>query len=355
LPSFSAIVEWENAKLAGAERAIEMLRILISQAAELEDRVDRTPELIILHNRETIPRETIVSALSVADAAGSPFDVRIETVGGAGYYQLKNIGAQMAARDYVLLLDSDVLPEPGWLRELLQAAATGVEVVSGSTYVDPATFLGRAFASFWFFPLRSSGGGLWQSPSFYANNVLFQRDLFLRHRYPDLPLYRGQCAFLARKLKNEGIGIYTHANARVCHPPPQPDDLIRRALCEGHDRTVKAQLRGKAPDNGLEALQSALSYARSSVIGRADLLAMPEAERDAAMSLATAYARLRIAGARWTQRNPQRAAAFLGIPSGHHVPLRCRRTPRVEGLMKALTSEGAVGMNLVEDQALSVN
>lgn len=109
LPSFSAVVEWENARLAGEARATAMLRILLTQSAELETQLERPPELIILYDGAAVSRGDIGSALAAAGAASSPFDVRIEAVGDASYYKLKNIGAKMATREFVLFVDSDVL------------------------------------------------------------------------------------------------------------------------------------------------------------------------------------------------------------------------------------------------------
>lgn len=157
LPSFSAVVEWENAKLAGAARATDMLRILLAQSAELGAQLEQPPELIILYDGDAVSAGDIEAALAAAGAAARPIDVRIEAVTEASYYQQKNIGAALASREFVLFVDSDVLPELGWLRALLGSARAGADVVGGDTYVDPATFIGRAFASFWFFPPRSAG------------------------------------------------------------------------------------------------------------------------------------------------------------------------------------------------------
>ena len=323
LPSFSAVVEWENARLAGAARATDMLRILLAQSAELNAQIEQPPELIILYDRTAVSPDDVESVLAAA-AAADTIDVRLQAVEEAGYYEQKNIGAKLASREFVLFIDSDVLPEPGWLQALLEAARAGADVVGGDTYVDPATFIGRAFASFWFFSLRSPTGGVRRARSFFANNILFRRDLFLRHPFPDLPLYRGQCATLARRLRDKGVQILIHGDARVCHPPPQPSEFAHRALCEGHDRTVLAKLRGKTPDTGLVELHRQLDTMRKRVEERSQPLGLSPEEVSAAMAFALSYARLRAAGARWTGRSPEQAARFLGIPSGHHAPFQCR-------------------------------
>ena len=136
------------------------------------------------------------------------------------------------------------MPEPGWLAALIEPFRDPkIEVAGGNTYIDPANLYSKAFALFWFFPLRSSGGGLTPSDRFFANNVVFRRDLFLAYRFPDLPLLRGQCWALAEALQRDGHRIYIQNEARVSHPPPNGlQHYARRALCEGHDNAFRARL-----------------------------------------------------------------------------------------------------------------
>lgn len=324
-PSFSAVIEWENAKLAGAARATAMLRTLLDQAEELTGEIERSPELIILYDREAVAPEIVTAALEAAGIAGRSIELRIVPVAGIDYYQMKNRGAELTGRDFVLFVDSDVLPEPGWLRELLRAARVGADAVSGDAYVDPSTFLGRAFACFWFFGLRSPTGGLRQVRQFFANNVLFRRSLFLAHRYPDLPIYRGQCRFLAKALQASGTPIFVQGSARVCHPPPRPDDFLGRALRDGHDRAVRARLTGRGRPYDLTELRRQIAEAHRAVASRAPALGMPEDEAAAATLLAEAYARARLTGSRWVARHPERAGELLALSEAPDLSMKCRQ------------------------------
>ena len=64
---------------------------------------------------------------------GAAFEAVLRPAGGLRYYALKNLGAQLCEQPVVVFLDSDVVPEPGWLRRLLEPfARRDVEVVGGS-------------------------------------------------------------------------------------------------------------------------------------------------------------------------------------------------------------------------------
>src|SRR4051794_20127613 len=151
-PSFSIVVEGENARLSGAERAGRALCELVSQVRELSGDLARPPELIVLHEKQIVPRDVVERAVSKACGSEPPCKVLIHATEGSDYYGQKNEGAELASRPYVLLLDSDVIPEPGWLRSLIGSLRPGVDVVGGGTYVETQSFFGRAFGLFWFFP-----------------------------------------------------------------------------------------------------------------------------------------------------------------------------------------------------------
>jgi hypothetical protein len=296
-----------------------MLRELLSQTAQLRAGMRSRPELIILHE-PSVPRSVIDEALRRATAgAEGPFDVRIVGTSGSSYYDQKNIGARLASRDYVLFVDSDVVPEPGWLAALLSSLGPRVRIVGGSTYVDPKSFFGRAFALFWFFPPRLEAAGLKRSGFFYANNVLFERNLFLAYEFPDLPLYRGHCTALAEKLRRSRIPLFMRLDARVSHAPPSPREFIHRALSEGHDVAVRAHLQGESSGSGARELRRQFQNLRKRVNIRRDHLKLPAKETAVALSLASAYATLRFVGQQLAARSPERAGKFLGISSANAI------------------------------------
>jgi|tagenome__1003787_1003787.scaffolds.fasta_scaffold20984068_5 hypothetical protein len=321
LPNFSVVIEWENAKLAGAERATRMLRELVNQASALADHFAKPPELIVVYDGAAVPRETVEAAI-VAGGAEDAFEVRLHAAEGSDYYGQKNEGAQIATRDYVLFLDSDIVPEAGWLQALLGSPRPGVEVVAGSTYVETDTALGRAFSLFWFFPLRGPSNGLRETRAFFANNVIINRKLFLSHRFPDLPLYRGQCTVLCAKLLQSGVKLYLQTDARVAHPPPNRKHFIHRALCEGHDAITAPQVTDQPAGAGGSDLPQQLANLEARVRSRLPHVSFEKQEVATAMKLGQEYCRLRAAGQRWATRSPERARQALGIrPMPTSLPL----------------------------------
>jgi hypothetical protein len=237
--TFSVIVEWENAKLSDAARSRRMLHTLATQVRDLDRTRWTARDLVVLYDSVAISGSELESFIRSAMAPMPPFaSVKVIQANGMRYYELKNFGATKTEGDAIVLLDSDVIPESGWLGQLLEALRTkGVDVVGGNTYVSLDTLYSKAFALFWFFPMRSAASALRPSESFFANNVAFRKSVFEAHPFPKHSKFRGQCTDLARILTAEGFGIYLHEGARVDHPPPNGlRHFVSRALCAGYDQ-----------------------------------------------------------------------------------------------------------------------
>lgn len=246
-PTVTVVVEWENAKLSELGRARRMLAEFARQLGEVAPGMAEPPELTVLYDPAAIDPAVVRGCLDEAFAATAPGarpPVRLVPSEGCGYYRQKNAGAAASSREVVLFLDSDVVPEPGWLRALLGSFADpSVEVVCGNTYVEPEGLYAKAFAAFWFFPLRSGDDSVREAPYFFANNVAFRRDLFNAHGFPDLPLLRGQCVVLADALRRSGRRILVNGAARVSHPPPNGlAHFVKRAVVHGHDALTRERL-----------------------------------------------------------------------------------------------------------------
>jgi len=167
--------------------------------------------------------------------------------------------------ELVVFLDSDVVPEPGWLAGLLGTFRDpSYDVVGGSTFLDIDRFASRAFALFWFFPLRHDREGLRESRHFFANNVAFRREVIATNPFPKLPALRGSCSILAQELMAKGHRIWINESSRVAHPPPNGvTHSLKRAMCQGHDDLVLGNLR--EPHRSKSALVNALSRFRRRV------------------------------------------------------------------------------------------
>ena len=196
-----------------------------------------TPELIVLYDPDSIDRDDLQRFVTNAIHPDAELEVRFEAAEDCEYYQQKNRGATLATRSWLLFVDSDVVPEPEWLENLLTARSeSNAVIVGGETYVETKTAFERAFAVFWFFPQRQEGTGLYQSERFFANNFVVERETFLANPFPNSQLVRGQCYLLASRLKDRGLHLDLCRSARVSHPPPNGGvHFVKRALVAGHD------------------------------------------------------------------------------------------------------------------------
>jgi len=234
----SMIIEWENAKLADLDRAERMLAQLSAQMPEVARKRDLEAELLVLYDGDAVdpavPRTAIASQI---DAALWPGTVQLVPAPGQRYYEQKNKGALLSSGEMLIFLDSDVVPDEGWLEGLLAALDDpNVGIVGGETYHATETLYDKLFAAFWEFAPRQSSRGLYHHRMFYANNVAVRRDIFLANPFPNANSFRGQCAQLAKTMRSRGIPIYRQGDSAVSHPPPEgARTFMARALCRGHD------------------------------------------------------------------------------------------------------------------------
>ena len=227
-PDVSIVVEWENSLHAGAQRADAAL-------ARLAEEVHASPrriEVLVCHDEDTPPS---VPLQPVGDAPAW----KTVRVPDSRYYELKNHGAGEAAGAILVFLDSDAIPEPGWLEALLAPFSDpAIDVVAGQTYIQADSTYGKAFALWWFFPLRARTEPIRPVRHFFANNVAFRRPTFLAHPFtPIQGTARGACLGLAATLRDAGIAIWHAPAARVAHPAPRGwRHFMLRALAQGRDR-----------------------------------------------------------------------------------------------------------------------
>jgi len=244
-PSASVVIEWENVQLAEADRCTRMLAELVRQVADVpSSAAGGQPgfEILLVHDDQKTSAEEIRAfcraAIPVIPANAT---VRFVASRGLGYYEQKNRGARESTGPIVVFLDSDVIPEPGWLAAILDSFADpAVDVVCGNCYLDASDLVSRTMALAWFFPLRETGDDLRCQDSFFANNVAFRREVILRHPFVPLPgTSRGACRLLARELTAAGVGLFGTSAARVSHPAPHGlRHLLTRGAAQGRDNLL---------------------------------------------------------------------------------------------------------------------
>ncbi|VAW77426.1 Glucosyl-3-phosphoglycerate synthase [hydrothermal vent metagenome] len=182
-------------------------------------------QVVITH--DGLPKET---CQSIEQLAGYKIDfVQIED--STGYYEAKNIGFDATNKDncdYVVFADSDCIPDKHWLEQILLPFSKHPEtsVVAGRTSY-PANLVGTALTTLDFMYFRNALGANTTS-NFYANNVVFRRDVFERYRYQTISgMYRGHCQVMGMHLINDGVPIIYTALAHTQHRLP---DTRRQAL-----------------------------------------------------------------------------------------------------------------------------
>jgi hypothetical protein len=250
----SIIVEWENTRLNGIPRAWSLLDALGRQWREIRERrhpAGLPPEAAAFLDRLAPTVELLaVSGRALGDAARAEldartpdgFDLSVHVAEGLEYYPLKNLGAAKAHGDLLLFVDSDVLPDAGWLAHLLGSfARADVQAVSGQTYVAPRDLFSRAFALGWTYQLRDATRELEPTRKFYGNNVAFRAEAFPQKGFPELgPRTRGASSMLRAELARGGIDVWENPRAGVDHPAPSScRHLVVRALAHGRDVYMK--------------------------------------------------------------------------------------------------------------------
>ncbi len=252
MEKFSIVIEWENVRLSEMDRCRRMLREVRRQILELNAAAQPAVDFeIIVALNEYIPAALVRNELAqVFQAGDAHIEWRLAAAAGLNYYELKNFGARSAEGKIIVFLDSDVIPDPGWLVTLLQSFVhPEVNVVAGHTYLDQSDFLGRAMALSWFFPLRATEAVLKESPVFHANNFAIRRCLLGKFEFPRMAAgaTRGACVQLAVVWRNSGMKIHQHTGAQVSHPPPNGGrHFLIRGLAQGRDdlllrRTFRGQ------------------------------------------------------------------------------------------------------------------
>lgn len=141
-----------------------------------------------------------------------------------GYYAAKNLGfaaVQGERCDHVVFADADCIPAADWLEQLLLplCAEQPPAVVAGRTSYS-SSLAGTALTTidFMYFPSPLAAGA---TRNFYANNVVFHREVFAEHAYKALDgVYRAHCQVLGLNLQAAGIALHYAAAAHTEHRLP---------------------------------------------------------------------------------------------------------------------------------------
>jgi hypothetical protein len=239
--SLSVIVEWENAGRIGPRRAERMLAALAEQLAALPAQF-RDAEILFIHDG-TERASAQVEAAAGAARLSAPWRSAVSP--DPSYAGQKRHGAGLARGAILVFLDSDVIPQPGWLEGLVMPfARPDAEIVCGATFVEPRDFYSAAMALGWLFPLPRGETGLVEADWFQANNFALRRDIFLALPSPPCAGYRDGTVRIVEMLRERGHRILLNRAAWVDHPPPEGvRGFALRALWSGYDNALRWRRR----------------------------------------------------------------------------------------------------------------
>ncbi|WP_017715771.1 glycosyltransferase [Kamptonema formosum] len=159
-------------------------------------------------------------------SSGTPFlSVRTVEIDGANYYELKNLGAEIACGEIIAFTDSDVRPKSTWLSSAVGAIESGADVVVGpslfrndSGFNPDDTIMQIAASITWGWILgKNKGGQLPQPLGFMDHNVVFRAETFRTHQYRTE--FGRICAspLLYRAIVNAGGKIALQPKQQVAH------------------------------------------------------------------------------------------------------------------------------------------
>jgi hypothetical protein len=295
----SVVVEWENILLAKADRCRRMLRQLVREAETAVDHgLAASPiELLVCVDTEEVDDSSVAAdiATELSEDAGA-LRYRVVPVAGADYYALKNAGAREVHGDLIVFVDSDVIPEPGWLGNLLRPFSDEtIGVVAGNSYLEPTGLYGKTFALAWFFPLRATEAQVLPARKFFANNVAFRKRIFDQFPFPSLDQSsRGSCWRLAHILSENGVQIVKSTGAQVEHPAPNGfRHFVARGLAQGRDRLLEERAWGSRRTRSLlgtaSRLKRDLRRSTSSITKDFKRVGLPAPAVPAALGISTSY------------------------------------------------------------------
>jgi hypothetical protein len=258
LPSPAIIIEWETGLDCSRERVTATMAAVAHQLRDLAPRFAVPPETIVCFDTAQAREEDIRTVL--ADGSGVRSGVRSGGLDWPGvlrviavpepldYYQKKNFGFGVSTNPIVIFLDSDVIPEPDWLGQLLEAFLDFRNaVVAGRTHLETRTLYERGVALSWIFDARVPTPALRRTRRLVSNNIAFRRALFAQLPFPNRPTFRGQCSELGRMLASAGVVIYEHSGARASHPAHHGiHAFFARALNAGADQCFYDEQFGRA-------------------------------------------------------------------------------------------------------------
>jgi len=247
-PSFTIIIEWGRFLQADeAWRARILLQRLGEQILQISKKISKGEILIVFDPDEIDSSEVEKFALKELSPCINVIQFRLISAPGVLYYEMKNLGAKQSSNELILFVDSDLIPDNGWLVGFLESfEQSNIKVVAGNTYLGNNTIVEQVMGLVLFMPLPDLDH-MYEKLQFYGQNVSFRRDVFEIHPFPKLNTFHGHADTLLAELITNNIKIYRQPRCRAAHPMP---DTLRQfvswGLVQGLCWSVKRKAISKA-------------------------------------------------------------------------------------------------------------
>lgn len=302
LPDVTFIIEWENAIDVADKWTRMAMEGLTRELAEVAPRLPQRPRVMYLYNRHRVSPKTINATIEeAAPRLPEIADLILTPTDGLTYYQLKNYGVARAGTELSVMIDSDAVPQPGWLEALLAPFDDPrVMAVGGFTMLGHDDFLSRAMALSWIFNLVGEDQATERRKAIHVNNFAVRTEFFRAHPFPELQAYKKQCVIWLRAIRSEGHRFVRTSKARAIHAPhPGLKFLVWRAWTAGMDADFLAFHTRTRHSPGRFAyafvdLGKDLGRAWYRILFRAEAVEMPVWEQPPALIVALAYYLLRL-------------------------------------------------------------
>ncbi len=260
-----------NAKIAGmVSVVIETITAREDSSGSLADDLGAT--LDGLARQSVAPDEIIIVVDDLVEPAAADElrrrypQAKLVSSAQSNYFAAKNAGAEAAAGDVVAFLDADCVPAPDWLELLLARLAPGVDGVAGCTRYTGRSLVARTLSVPDFsFVLEQDGG---TSTGMNINNVLFRRDVFLRHPFDPRIRRNGGCYFLFNQLRAAGARVLYEPRARTAHGFSGGATLLRKHFDRGYDGVTVYRLDERAVLRGTRIFRRLGALALVGITGR---------------------------------------------------------------------------------------
>ncbi len=192
----------------------------------------------VLEEAATVPLEILIMTNTDDVDAWMPMTrdnrVRVIAVTDPGYYAMKTAGAQAATTEYVIFLDGDCVPRPGWAKAAVAALDAGADAVAGKTrYIDKSPW-GRAMSYFDMGNVSEAADG--RATSLVLNNVAFRRDQYLANPIDNRLRRSGGCFLLNCQLRVACQRIVYEPKMFVEHGNDYSENYcLAKRIRNGHD------------------------------------------------------------------------------------------------------------------------